>query len=297
MICRDLPGFRRHSGRRCIARSCVDRAIGGELEELDLIKTDRTDPARETSAGRSVGRAVASDFDNTLYFMEDEEPLRAADIFGIVYYQQRGGLFGICTGRSLTGVSKVIFPFIRPDFYIVASGALVLDGDENVLFKKCLPLEIVKSIYDRYEKSYEMVIQANDSVYTFGESWELMPHIDSFEELKDADVYGISIAAPDIPTAAAVTEEIRKIYGDEAAVYHNVTHIDVAPSGCSKGSGIEVVRRAFNIREMYGIGDSFNDLPLLQSVDHPFTLTHAPAKVQEAAEKIVRSVSELLDRI
>ena len=76
-----------------------------------------------------------------------------------------------------------------------------------------------------------------------------------------------------------------------------MTHVDVAPRGCSKGTGIEVVRKAFSIREMYGIGDHYNDLPLLESVDHPYTLTHAPAKVQEAAEGIVRGVSELLDRI
>ena len=48
-----------------------------------------------SAKGPSSGRAVASDFDNTLYFMGDEEPMRAADIFGIVYFQQRGGLFGI----------------------------------------------------------------------------------------------------------------------------------------------------------------------------------------------------------
>ena len=58
-----------------------------------------------------------------------------------------------------------------------------------------------------------------------------------------------------------------------------------------------MVREAFSVREMYGIGDSFNDLPLLQSVDHPYTLTHAPEEVKRAAEGVVRGVSELLDRI
>ena len=251
----------------------------------------------DTPAGPSAGRAVASDFDNTLYFMGDEEPMRAADIFGILYYQQRGGLFGLCTGRSLVGVRDVIGPYIRPDFYILASGALVVDGEENVLFKKCLPLETVKEIYERYCSSLRAVIQANDTVYTFQEENYLQTHIDSFEELRDGYVYGLSIAAPDVETAAAVTARINDLFGDEVTAFHNVTHIDVVPKGCSKGSGIEVVRRAFSVREMYGIGDSFNDLPLLQSVDHPYTLTHAPEELQRAAEGIVRGVSELLDRI
>jgi hydroxymethylpyrimidine pyrophosphatase-like HAD family hydrolase len=76
-----------------------------------------------------------------------------------------------------------------------------------------------------------------------------------------------------------------------------VTHIDIGPIGCSKGSGIEVIRKAFSVQEMYGIGDSYNDLPLLESVDHPYTLDHAPQKVKDAAEGIIRGVSELLDRI
>ena len=50
------------------------------------IKRNDTDRAADT-AGPSFGRAAASDFDNTLYFMGDEEPLRAADIFSILYYQ------------------------------------------------------------------------------------------------------------------------------------------------------------------------------------------------------------------
>ena len=251
----------------------------------------------EAPAGPSAGRAVASDFDNTLYFMGDEEPMRAADIFGILYYQQRGGLFGLCTGRSLVGVRDVIGPYIRPDFYILASGALVMDGEENVLFKKCLSLETVKAIYERYCDSLRAVIQANDTVYIFEEESYLQTHIDSFEELADADVYGLSLAAPDVDTAAKTTAQINEIWGEEVTAFQNVTHVDLVPKGCSKGSGIEVVREAFSVREMYGIGDSFNDLPLLQSVDHPYTLTHAPEEVKRAAEGVVRGVSELLDRI
>ena len=250
-----------------------------------------------SAKGPSSGRAVASDFDNTLYFMGDEEPMRAADIFGIVYFQQRGGLFGLCTGRSLVGVRDVIGPWIRPDFYILASGALVVDGEENVLYRKCLSLETAESIYIRDVPPMRAVFQANDTVYTLLEQNYLQTHIDSLDELKDAHVYGISIAAPDEKAAAEAAAEINALYGEEVTAFLNVTHVDVVPRGCSKGSGIEIVRKAFSIREMYGIGDSYNDLPLLESVDHPYTLSHAPQQVQEAAEGIVRGVSELLDRI
>ena len=252
-------------------------------------------------AGPSDGRVVACDFDNTLYFMKDEEPLRAADIFAILYYQQRGGLFGLCTGRSLVGVTGIIRPYIRPDFYILASGALVLDGEEKVLFKKCLPLQTVEEIYCRFvdpdPTTTRAVIQANDTVYTLGPESYMQTHIDSFAALEDADVYGLSLAAPDKDAAAQTAAQINESYGEEVAAFLNVTHVDLVPRGCSKGHGIEVIRSRFSVREMYGIGDSYNDLPLLRSVDHPWTLPCAPQEVQQASEGIVRSVSELLDRI
>ena len=260
------------------------------------IKRNDTDRAADT-AGPSFGPAAASDFDNTLYFKGDEEPLRAADIFSILYYQQRGGLFGICTGRSLVGVREVIGRWIRPDFYILASGALVLDGEENVLYRKCVPLSTVEAIYKRYASTMRAVIQANDTVYIFSETTYLQTHIDSFEDLKGGHIYGISMAAPDEKTASEAAAEINEVYGEEVTAFQNMTHIDVVPAGCSKGIGVEVVRKAFGVKEMYGIGDSYNDLPLLESVDHPYTLNHAPQQIKDAAEGVVRSVSELLDRI
>ena len=162
---------------------------------------------------------------------------------------------------------------------------------------ECLPIGIVKDIFEEYTPDMKAVIQANDTVYTFEEESYLKKHIDSFEDLVDGHVYGLSLAAESREAAAIAAAEINRVYGSSVCAFHNVTHVDIAPIGCSKGTGIEIVRKAFSVREMYGIGDSFNDLPLLQSVDHPYTLSHAPVELRETAEGVVRGVSELLDRI
>lgn len=252
---------------------------------------------KDSGAASSAGRAVACDFDNTLYFTGAEEPMRASDIFSILYFQQRGGLFGICTGRSLVGVRDVIGPYIRPDFYILASGALVIGGESEVLCKKCMPLETVEKIYRRFEGRLRMVIQADDTVYTFGEETYLQTRIDSFSALDGADIYGVSCAAGDEKTAAEAAEEINRLYGDEVTAFQNTTHVDVISRGTSKGEGARVVKEALGVRELYGIGDSYNDLPLLESADHACAMEHAPIEIREKAEYVVRSVSELLDRI
>ena len=51
-------------------------------------------------------KAMASDFDNTLYFMFLDEPYRKGDRESIRDFQQAGGLFGVSTGRALRGVRQ-----------------------------------------------------------------------------------------------------------------------------------------------------------------------------------------------
>ena len=92
------------------------------------------------------------------------------------------------------------------------------------------------------------------------------------------------VVAPDEIIGADLSEQAREKISRESGIL--VT-----------ADNEEVVRKAFGVKEMYGIGDSYNDLPLLESVDHPYTLKHAPQQIKDAAEGVVRSVSELLDRI
>ena len=61
--------------------------------------------------------ALASDFDNTLFFMDTEERFRAQDIFEILFYQKRGGCFGICTGRSPDSILDTVGSFMHPDLH------------------------------------------------------------------------------------------------------------------------------------------------------------------------------------
>ena len=82
--------------------------------------------------------ALASDFDNTLYFMWEEAHFKDDDLEAIRKFREAGNLFGVCTGRSWRGITDVTDGVLDLDFYILESGSLILDGNQNVLFKKCL---------------------------------------------------------------------------------------------------------------------------------------------------------------
>ncbi|MFR5524053.1 MAG: HAD family hydrolase, partial [[Clostridium] innocuum] len=77
-------------------------------------------------------KALASDFDGTLYLHDAVESYREEDIAGIKQLQKQGCLFGLCTGRPLWGITAFLSERLHPDFYIVSSGAMILDKDQRI---------------------------------------------------------------------------------------------------------------------------------------------------------------------
>lgn len=62
------------------------------------------------------------------------------------------------------------------------------------------------------------------------------------------------------------------------------------PAGCSKGVGLSVARGRLGLGLVGGIGDSFNDVPLLDEADVAYTFNRAPEVVRECADVLVDDV-------
>ena len=61
-----------------------------------------------------------------------------------------------------------------------------------------------------------------------------------------------------------------------------------------KGTGIDFVRDLLNIQTFSGIGDSMNDLPMLNKTDISFTFSDSPEAMQKQADNIVTSVADAI---
>lgn len=243
-------------------------------------------------------KALASDFDNTLYFMNTEERFRAQDVFEILFFRKEGGLFGICTGRSPDSILDIAGSFLHPDFIISVSGALIVDGEGKVLDSRSLAPQTARAILKEFDGEAAMVVHAGGNVYSFAEKeYPLQIAIREFEELPQDAIYGISMRFAGEKEAEEAAARIKEKYGAEAAPYQNVRHVDVVAAGCSKGTGMRKVREIFGIDRFGGIGDSYNDLPLLQAADISFTFPDAPEELREAADEIVLSVSEAIGKM
>ena len=73
----------------------------------------------------------------------------------------------------------------------------------------------------------------------------------------------------------------------------------MAAKGCSKGQGIQFIQDYFHLPKdnIYAIGDSWNDLPMLDAVKNSYTFTYADDKVKNHALHIVSSLAKCIEDI
>lgn len=240
-------------------------------------------------------KVFASDFDGTLFF---DNTFRSYDIEAIRKFQSQGHLFGLCSGRPLKGVTAVSKGFIDYDFYIVCSGALIVDKKGNILDEQLIEFDDMKDIFERYEKQKGICVQADGVIYRKNaiphEAKEVQKIIYSLDELKQSHIYGLSIDASTKENAKLLCEEINNLYPHVNA-FQNNEYIDIVKKGCSKGTGICKLKSIFNINEVAGIGDSYNDLPMFEAVDRAFTFTTSTNEIKEKVDDVVDSVCEAIN--
>lgn len=238
-------------------------------------------------------KVLASDFDGTLFF---DEKFRNEDLKAIKEFQKQGHLFGLCSGRPYQGAKKVSKGYIDFDFYIMSSGALIVDNEDHILYEECIDFETMKDIYKKYEKDCGVCVQGDGTIYRVRDKIELPELqiiVESIEDLKETHIYGLSMNAQNEDKAKEKCQEINRLF-KEVTAYQNKEYIDVVKKGCSKGHAVNQLKALWNLKEIAGIGDSYNDLPLLEYADYSFTFHSSPKIVQDKANDLVDSVSEAI---
>ena len=92
---------------------------------------------------------------------------------------------------------------------------------------------------------------------------------------------------------------IHQKYGDIIEAYQNNQHIDLVAKGCSKGNGIKIIQDYFqlDLNDIYGIGDSWNDLPMLDVIENGYSFIYAPVQVQRHAKTILETLADCIKDI
>jgi Cof subfamily protein (haloacid dehalogenase superfamily) len=99
----------------------------------------------------------------------------------------------------------------------------------------------------------------------------------------------------DLERAAGYVERLKEFLGPEAYVTRsNPEFVEVLSPDVDKGRALAVVARHYGVslQETMAIGDSWNDLPLLQAAGLAVAMGTSPQEVREAAHEVVAGVAD-----
>ena len=153
-----------------------------------------------------MSKILFSDFDGTLFFKEE---FHQEDIEAIQTFQEAGNKFALCTGRPLGGVLALMEGKIKPDYYVLCTGGLVLDKDYHVVYGQEIPFDLVKEVCLKYENETIAGPHCLDKDYLYfahvpNDAPSYIKQFDSIDEFKNRKIYSFSLIKSKILSKASI---------------------------------------------------------------------------------------------
>lgn len=245
-------------------------------------------------------KILASDFDNTLHFHDKHGGFyHQDDLNAIKRFTDEGNIFGLCTGRAMFGFDGDLDKGPHLDFIIASAGAHICQGDDHEIIRSDnISLVDAKRIFSELNSQTNLYFHADGKIYCMqpgAPQYEHRINIKYLDELAGKVITGISVWTPSDKEASILTSELNKEYVGKVAFYQNGNWLDVIASGVSKGTGAIFVKEYFKAESLACIGDSYNDIPMLDKADISFTFKSSPKEVQDHATYIVDTLAQAVD--
>lgn len=218
--------------------------------------------------------------------------------------QNKGHKAFVCTGRAMGNVNDPQFDEIGFDGFVAACGNHV-EMDGKILYERNMSYEDVKAIYDA-SRQYHMPIIYEGTQYQWldRDGFDGDSYIDYIvQKLKEVAVYLDECELEEIHAnkfSALVKENtnydaIKGLLKDRFDFMdHGDGIVEAVPVGTSKATGIEWLCKHLGvaIEETYALGDSVNDIEMLQFVGHSIAMGNASQVAKDAAEYITTNIHQ-----
>lgn len=260
-------------------------------------------------------KAIVSDFDGTL--VNENSQISSIALLAIKNYTQSGGIFSIATGRDYYGALKSICIDLKlKSLHIVRGGSEIISSTDH------------KVVWARHINSDVLTVLLNHlsnvpDIYYAAERGELIYTKDA----KPHDMFGPNAQFGDLAamphdavpklflTASPNKPDIVQQFHDEIkhkfpqlhvikTTHKDLIGIDITDVNASKSSALLQYAKLMNLRpkEIIGVGDSYNDYPLLSACGFKVAMGNAPAELIEIADMVVgtqkqNGIIEVINRI
>lgn len=245
---------------------------------------------------------VFFDIDGTLW--DDKMVVPESTKTAIKQLQDNGHKAFVCTGRAMGNVNDPQFDEIGFDGFVAACGNYVqMNG--KVIYERNMSYEDVKAIYEASRQHQLPIIYEGSKLQWLDRNgFEGDSYIEYIiQNLKDSAVFLDDCNLEDIEAnkfSALVNEKTNypAVEAELADRFDFMDHgdgiIEAVPKGTSKATGIAWLCEHLNIakEDTYALGDSINDLEMLEFVGHSIAMGNASPAAKEAAEYVTTHIHE-----
>lgn len=269
-------------------------------------------------------RLLACDIDGTLLGEDDLIPL--ANVSALAALRDRGVNVVLSSGRALISIRRIAAQMFAPretDFYIGFNGALVAGGlGSTPVWREVLAQHIIADVAE-YARQYDLVLQGYvgdefvveaDSqasrAYAAGTAMERRVVDDMTSALGEGSPKLLVIDDHEVLLHhQAALEDIARSNGQASTprfitTFSKPHFLEIMPAGVTKGEGLRHLCEHLEIpmAQAVAVGDSYNDIEMLQEAGIGVAVANAPAKVKHAADVVSQrsagegAVAEVVER-
>lgn len=252
-------------------------------------------------------KMVFCDIDGTLY--RDNKQISPLNKEALMRFRDAGGKVVYCTGRHILEMGTILekdgYPF---DYLVLNNGGAILDGNKDTLYEKHIEASVGLDIL-QWGVDANMFVHMCDGKKSYGcfnhQSFAHsdqgdIPIPDDYMTLmkKSPSFQIISLNQENMQTDQIdmIKKRIEEKYGSYVECHPNLHFLDVVPNDCSKGTGVNYLKENTNATT-YTIGDSWNDLSMIEAGDYGCTFNYAHDDIQKKADHVYSYVYEMIDDI
>jgi len=249
---------------------------------------------------------IFCDLDGTLY----QNGISEEDIKAIKDIEKNGIKFHIATGRAFKQAYKMLEQRIDLNgYYICQNGSFVYDKDYNVVLKESIDDNLVKKVVDRFNSDYSYIYFMYDGDIILSGGKEYLDEYDRdcivdsnfFNKESYNNLVGnIGIISDNIDELKRMELYYKSEFNEILDVYLSGPYVlSILPKHISKRNAIEHVCKILNVNldEIATIGDSANDICMLEGLKYSFAMDSSKDNVKNIASYKAKNVREALEII
>ena len=250
---------------------------------------------------------IFCDLDGTLY----QDGVSNIDVEAVNSLKDENIVFHIATGRVFKQSISMTRDYLvnTTGYYISENGSFIYDNDEKMIFTGTIDDNLVRKVIARFESNdavmyfkYDgevVLLKDHEIVSKFIKKYKVDEEFSNRETFKNL-VGNIGIASSDIDELYRIELYMKQEFSEVLDVYFSAENvINLVPKGVSKRSSIKRVCEILGVEEdeIATMGDSPNDISMLEGIKYSFAMSHARKSVVDSANYKASSVADAIRQI